>query len=67
MQAGVAPDLGNLTGQKLLSKLIMIATETNATGSSSTVEVMESLLQKAKNPRVIFMSTPIGSCTLAAG
>lgn len=44
----------------------MIATETNAAGSAATVESFQPLLQKAENPRIIFMSTPMGSCTLAA-
>lgn len=65
-QAGVAPDLADSASEQSLSELIMIATATNAAGSAATVEHFEHLLQKANNPRVVFMSTPMGSTGLAA-
>lgn len=48
-----------------LSKLLMKSMETNVAGAAATVEHFIPLLEKASNPRIVFMSSSAGSAKMA--
>ncbi|KAK9423731.1 hypothetical protein SUNI508_13903 [Seiridium unicorne] len=66
VNAGIALDL-NYTDRKEwpLSRLLMTSMETNVAGAAATVETFVPLLEKAENPRVVFMTSGAGSVQLA--
>lgn len=65
--AGIAPEAQSPAGGSTpISELIKLACDTNVAGSAQTVETFIPLLQKAENPRIIFMSTGLGSLTRQA-
>ncbi|KAK6076970.1 (+)-neomenthol dehydrogenase 1 [Seiridium cupressi] len=66
VNAGIALDL-NYTDRKdwPLSRLLMTSVETNVAGAAATVETFVLLLEKAENPRVVFMTSGAGSVQLA--
>ncbi|KAF7188426.1 Short-chain dehydrogenase/reductase ATR10 [Pseudocercospora fuligena] len=60
VNAGIAPDKDKLS-KVPISDLLMETFHTNAAGAAQTAEEFIPLLQKAENPRIIFMSTGLGS------
>lgn len=58
--AGIAPE-ANQAEKRSLSKLITEAIEINVAGAAQTAEAFMPLLSKANNPRLIFMSSGLGS------
>lgn len=50
-----------------ISSTIMSAMATNVAGAAQTAETFIPLLSKADNPRIIFMSSGLGSLTLHSG
>lgn len=60
VNAGIAPERDSL-GKLPLSDLIMNAMQTNVAGAAGTAEAFAPLLQKADNPRMIFMSSGLSS------
>ncbi|KAK4504404.1 hypothetical protein PRZ48_005320 [Zasmidium cellare] len=58
--AGIAPDKDDLN-KIPISDLIMQAMHTNVAGTAQTADVFRPLLEKASNPRIVFMSTGLGS------
>ncbi|KAF2168518.1 hypothetical protein M409DRAFT_53180 [Zasmidium cellare ATCC 36951] len=58
--AGIAPDKDDLN-KIPISDLIMQAVHTNVAGTAQTADDFRPLLEKASNPRIIFMSTGLGS------
>ncbi|KAK4903102.1 hypothetical protein LTR27_000030 [Elasticomyces elasticus] len=65
VNAGIASgDSELLPSGVSLSKSIMHTMATNVAGAAQTAEAFIPLLQKADNPRLIFMSTGLGSLTI---
>ena len=60
-QAGIAPDKTMAPAGEPISKIIMEAMNTNVAGAAQTAEAFIPLLSKAENPRIIFMSSGLGS------
>lgn len=60
-EAGIAPDKDMLPANEPISKIVMETMKTNVAGAAQTAEAFVSLLSKADNPRVIFMSSGHGS------
>jgi NAD(P)-dependent dehydrogenase (short-subunit alcohol dehydrogenase family) len=65
-QAGVAPDKDWKRGQQPISDLLRETFDTNVFGAAQTAETFVPLLSKAENPRLIFMSSGIGSLARAS-
>ncbi|KAI5359325.1 putative short-chain dehydrogenase/reductase SDR, NAD(P)-binding domain superfamily [Septoria linicola] len=65
--AGIAPEAQTPAGGATpISELIKLACDTNVAGSAQTAETFIPLLQKAENPKTVFMSTGLGSLTRQA-
>ena len=65
-QAGIGyPDKDWLPAGQSLSKCIMETMRTNVAGAAQTAESFIPLLQKAENPRIVFISTALGSLKIA--
>ncbi|EMC99807.1 hypothetical protein BAUCODRAFT_351380 [Baudoinia panamericana UAMH 10762] len=68
INAGIAhPDMHNQkAGQdrRPISATIMETMHTNVAGAAETAETFIPLLQRAENPRIVFMSTSLGSLTM---
>ncbi|KAK4953048.1 hypothetical protein LTR10_008753 [Elasticomyces elasticus] len=65
VNAGIASgDSEMLPAGESLSKSIMHTMATNVAGAAQTAEAFIPLLQKADNPRLIFMSTGLGSLAI---
>ena len=59
--AGIAPEASSPVGTTPISELIKSACDTNVAGTAQSVSTFIPLLQKAENPRVVFMSTGLAS------
>jgi len=62
-QAGICPDIEMLKVGESLSKTINVTMATNVAGAAQTAETFLPLLKKAQNPRIVFMSSGLGSVT----
>ena len=66
-QAGIAyPDKDLLPQGHSVSSVIMTTMHTNVAGAAQTAETFIPLLQKAGNPRIIFMHSSLGSLKIAS-
>ncbi|TKA74610.1 hypothetical protein B0A55_05443 [Friedmanniomyces simplex] len=67
VNAGIAyPDKDMLPAGESLSKCIMTTMHTNVAGAAQTADNFMPLLQKADNPRLVFMSTGLSSLTYSS-
>jgi NAD(P)-dependent dehydrogenase (short-subunit alcohol dehydrogenase family) len=65
--AGIANDDKHEPGKVSLRNLMLEAYNVNVFGAMQTFETFASLLEKTENPRVVFMSSNLGSFTVQAG
>jgi len=63
VNAGICPDIEMLKVGESLSKTINVTMATNVAGAAQTAETFLPLLKKAQNPRIVFMSSGLGSVT----
>ena len=61
LQAGVYNDKDMLPAGEPISKIVKDAMDTNVAGAAQTAETFIPLLSKVPNPRLIFMSSGLGS------
>lgn len=62
--AGTAPESYMPVDKTPISELIKTACDTNVAGTAQSIETFIPLLQKSENPRIVMMSTSLGSLTL---
>ncbi|PIB03055.1 Carbonyl reductase [NADPH] 1 [Cercospora beticola] len=62
--AGIAPESYMPVDKTPISDLIKTACDTNVAGTAQSIETFIPLLRESDNPRIVIMSTGLGSLTL---
>jgi NAD(P)-dependent dehydrogenase (short-subunit alcohol dehydrogenase family) len=65
--AGIANDNKHIPGNDSLRDVMLEAYNVNVFGAMQTFETFAPLLEKSENPRVVFMSSTVGSFTIQSG
>lgn len=61
--AGISNDADYQPGKTTVREVMMKAYNTNVFGAMQVFETFKPLLEKADNPRIVFMSSSVGSFT----